>query len=177
MHSGGRRRRVGYAARILCVLSLVGCGSRGAVADSSAAVSADAPIADFRATLERKPCFGTCPVYRVSVTGDGAVLFEGVQHVDSIGRFTGRIDRERVAALSRLFEEQNYYALADKYAYGEATCREYAADAPTVITSVATTDRSKQVEHDLGCFNVPTRLSDLERRIDELVGTARWIGR
>jgi len=177
MQAGGKRRRVRYAARMLCVLTFVGCGSRGAGADSSAAVSSSDPAGQFRATLERKPCFGTCPVYRISVTGDGAVVFEGVQHVDSIGRFTGRIDRERVVALTRLFDEQNYFGLDDKYAYGEANCRQYASDAPTVITSVTTTDGSKQVEHDLGCFDVPVRLADLERRIDELVGSSRWIGR
>jgi hypothetical protein len=164
------------AAVALCALALAGCAANGAVPDSSAATPSAAP-AYTRVTLERKPCFGTCPVYRMSVAEDGAVAFEGLRHVDSIGSFTGRIDAERVAALARLFDEHDYFALADKYAYGESSCPQYATDAPTVITSITIGNRSKRIEHDLGCAGVPQRLHDLERGIDELVGTSRWIGR
>lgn len=164
------------AAVALCGLALAGCAANGAVPDSSAATP-DAAPAFTRVTLERKPCFGTCPVYRVAVTEDGAVVFEGLQHVDSVGRFAGRIDAQRVAALARLFDEHDYFALDDRYAYGEPNCPQYGTDAPTVITSITSGDRSKRVEHDLGCAGVPQRLHDLERGIDEIVGTSRWIRR
>ena len=159
----------------LCAVVLAACAPpNGATPDTSGATPSAAPAVT-RVTLERKPCFGTCPVYRVSVAEDGAVVFEGVRHVASVGSFTGRIDAERVAALARLFEEHDYFALDDKYAYGEANCAQYGTDAPTVITSVTIGGRTKRVEHDLGCFGVPPRLSDLESRIDEIVGTSRWI--
>ncbi|MCR4341423.1 MAG: DUF6438 domain-containing protein [Gemmatimonadaceae bacterium] len=164
------------AAAALGALALAGCAANGAVPDSSAATPSAAP-AYTRVTLERKPCFGTCPVYRVSVAENGAVIFEGLGYVDSIGSFTGRIDAERVAALARLFEEHDYFALDDKYAYGEPNCAQYGTDAPTVITSITIGDRSKRVEHDLGCAGVPQRLWDLESGIDEIIGTSRWIGR
>lgn len=157
-------------------LALTACGTSQTVSDSSAAVSSASP-AFTRVTLERKPCYGTCPVYRVTVGQDGTVLFEGLQHVDSVGRFTGRIDAGRSATLTRLFEEHDYFALDDRYAEGLPNCRQYATDAPTVITSIAIGQRSKRVEHDLGCFAVPPRLGDLERAIDDLLGTSRWIGR
>lgn len=163
-------------ALIVSVLALAGCGTSPAVADSSAVATSAAP-AYSRVSLERRPCYGTCPVYRVSVAGDGVVVFEGLQHVDSIGRFTGRIDDDRAAALSRLFQELDFFTLADKYAYGEPNCPTYATDAPTVVTAVTVGGRSKTVEHDLGCANVPQRLVDLERRIDEIVGTSRWVKR
>ncbi|MGK2934005.1 MAG: DUF6438 domain-containing protein [Gemmatimonadaceae bacterium] len=170
----GSRTRCVRAALALCAVALSACGTGNAVADSSAAVSSTAPVPT-RVTLERKPCYGTCPVYGVAVADDGAVVFEGLQHVDSIGRFTARIDAQRVAELARVFEEHGYFALDDRYAEGEANCRPYAMDAPTVITSITIGDRTKRVEHDLGCAGVPQRLYDLERRIDEIVGTSRWI--
>ena len=160
----------------LGALAFVACGTSQAVADSSAAVGSASP--EFtRITLERKPCYGTCPVYRVAVGQDGTVVFEGLQHVDSVGRFTARIDAGRSAALARLFDEHDYFALDDRYAEGMPNCPQYATDAPTVITSIAIGQRTKRVEHDLGCFAVPPRLAELERRIDDLLGTARWIGR
>lgn len=159
----------------LCAVALAACAPpNGATPDTSGATPSAAPAVT-RVTLERKPCFGTCPVYRVSVAEDGAVTFEGLQHVDSIGSFAGRIGAESVGALARLFEEHDYFALDDKYAYGEANCAQYGTDAPTVITSVTIGGRTKRVEHDLGCAGVPKRLSDLESAIDEIVGTSRWI--
>lgn len=163
-----------HRALALCAVALSACGTGSAVADSSAAVSNTAPLPT-RVTLERRPCYGTCPVYRLAVSEDGLVTFEGLQHVDSIGRFTGRIDARRVAELARAFQEHGYFALDDRYAEGDANCRPYAMDAPTVITSITTGDLSKRIEHDLGCAGAPQRLHDLERRIDEIVGTSRWV--
>lgn len=128
-------------------------------------------------TFERTPCFGNCPVYAITVAGDGSVVFTGTRDVDSTGRFTGRVDAERTAALRRAFDDAQYFTLDDKYGYGEANCREYGADAARILTSITTTERTKRVEHDLGCANVPSRLVDLYRRFDEIVGTYRWIGR
>jgi hypothetical protein len=159
----------------VCAFSLSACGTSSGVADSSAARGTTAPLPT-RVTLERTSCYGTCPVYRVAVAEDGAVVFEGLQHVDSVGRFTARIDAQRLAELARAAHEHGYFALDDKYTEGEASCGAYAMDAPTVITSVTTGGLFKRVEHDLGCGGVPRRLYDLERGIDEIAGTSRWIG-
>lgn len=177
------RRRRGLlrgvlSARFAMVIATLGCGTGAAVARSpSPARAGETRSQATLITLERKPCFGTCPVYVVTVTGDGVVVFDGRAHVDSIRRVTSRIDTDHVAGLIRLFDESQFFTLDDRYLYGEQNCRQYAADAPIVITSITTGNRAKKVEHDAGCFSVPQRLVDLEQKIDEIVGTARWIGR
>ncbi len=161
-------------------LSLPGCNSRqAAVGSPPAGTSAtSAQATRFTAvTFERTPCFGTCPVYRVNVTGDGSVSFRGINHVDSVGTFTTMISPSAVAELGRAFDDARYFELDSKYVYGEANCREYGTDASRILTSIAAAGRSKNIEHDLGCGNVPTRLADLYRKFDTIVGTARWIGR
>ena len=55
-------------------------------------------------------------------------------------------------------------------------CGQYATDSPTVITSVTAGGRSKTIRHDYGCFDAPRELARLERLIDEVAGTARWVG-
>ena len=40
-------------------------------------------------TLERGPCFGTCPVYTVTLSRSGAVRFEGRRFVADSGGSTG----------------------------------------------------------------------------------------
>src|SRR4051812_14054201 len=78
-------------------------------------------------TFERTPCFGTCPVYKVNVNGNGDVKFEGIRNVDSVGTFSGHIDAAAVAQLSKAFEDAKYFSLQSNY--GQGTCTPYAADA------------------------------------------------
>jgi hypothetical protein len=127
-------------------------------------------------TFERTPCFGTCPVYRVNVNGNGEVKFEGIRNVDSVGTFVGHIDASAIAKLARAFDEAKYFSLQSSY--GQGTCAGYAADAARILTSVTTPDQSKSIDHDLGCGSAaPAALPDLYRKFDEIIGTSRWIGR
>ena len=165
---------------IYAVAGLAGCSRQAAVGSPATAVSSSAstrPAAFTTITFERTPCFGTCPVYRVSVSGSGSTRFEGLRNVDSVGTFGRSLDAASVAALGRAFDDAQYFSFDDKYGYGTANCPVYASDAPTIITSMTTPQRTKRVEHDLGCANVTSRLADLYRRFDEIVGTSRWIGR
>ena len=170
------------ALALAALFVLAGCKSRTAAVGSPSS-TAVTPSRFTAITFERTPCFGTCPVYSVTVSGSASasasasVRFTGVRNVDSVGAFTRTIDAATVAALQRAFDDAQYYALDDRYGHGEPNCREYGTDAARIITSITTPDRTKKVDHDLGCANVPTRLTDLYRRFDELVGTARWIGR
>ena len=52
-----------------------------------------------RITLQRGPCFGTCPVYSVTLDSSGAVLFEGRRFVADTGISTGSVPRPRIDSL------------------------------------------------------------------------------
>ena len=56
-------------------------------------------------------------------------------------------------------------------------CGRYATDSPMVITSASAGGRTKTIRHDFGCNGAPRELGGLERLIDEVAGTSRWIGR
>lgn len=172
IHLRSRRPRIRDGIGFAWVAAVAGCavGTPSAVT-RPAATTIRPPFISI--TLERTPCFGTCPVYLVSIAGDGAVLFEGRFHVDS-ARVTSHLNVDDVAALAQLFDESQFFALADKYVSGEENCSAYATDAPMVITSIAIDGRSKRVEHDRGCSGVPGRLSLLEDRIDGIVRVWRW---
>lgn len=127
-------------------------------------------------TLERGTCFGTCPSYRVAISGDGAVAFEGKANVDS-ARGTARLTAAQVSALAREFDEHRFFAMDTLYVRGARGCGAYASDAPTVSTSFQSTTRSHRVVHSLGCANAPIALERLEARIAEIAGVARWVGK
>lgn len=139
---------------------------------SEAAVGADAVI-----TLERTPCFGGCPVYRISVSPEGVVSYEGRASVRRLGVASKRIQPQRVSALLSELERGGYFAFAPRYTPAEPVCGRYATDSPTAITSVHLAGRTHRIEHDYGCGAAPGALVVLERRIDEALGSSEWTGR
>jgi uncharacterized protein DUF6438 len=128
-------------------------------------------------TLERTSCFGTCPVYRVSISRSGLVRFEGKKHVARAGADTSRVSKGSVDSLLAELEGAGYFDFDDRYVAGARACGLYATDLPTVVTEVTDSTRSRRIEHDRGCSAAPPELSRLENRIDEVAGTARWTGR
>ena len=169
---------VRVVASCVAILALVGCqtGMRDPVVDQRTSVGTSRPVAmQTQVTLERRPCYGRCPTYVLSIAGDGSVVFDGRANVDSSRRVTSRVSPDSVASLVRLMEGRKFLTLPDRYAYGVPGCEPYYTDAPLVITSLSSGDRTKRVEHDQGCSGAPASLISMENRIDEIAQSWRWI--
>jgi hypothetical protein len=138
----------------------------------SAVVSSDS-----RVIMERLPCFGTCPVYRVDIDADGTVTFTGERYVDSIGARSHRIQPGEAAALMHALVDGGFFDLADDYTQGAKECGMYHTDAPRVNLTVRVDGRSKTVQHDYGCGGAPPSLRSLQERVDSVAGVSRWVGR
>lgn len=156
-------------------LGIAACarGTSVPAAEQSGAPTEAEPLA---ISLERTPCFGTCPVYTIAVSPSGLVTFEGRAHVKLLGTATGQIPRRRVGELLNELERAGYFRFAERYAVSEPTCGRYVTDLPTVITIASLKGRAKRIEHDHGCGGVPGALAVLEKRIDEVLGSSEWIG-
>lgn len=116
-------------------------------------------------TLERTACFGSCPVYTVTIDGDGAVTYDGRQFVRVSGRKTARITRDTVRALAAEFARIDFFALKDEYTA-------MVSDLPTVYVTLRQGDRTKRVKD---YFGAPPALRNLERHIDEAAGVRQWV--
>jgi hypothetical protein len=81
-----------------------------------------------------------------------------------------------VDSLLAELEAAGYFGFADSYVMDSPACGMYATDSPTVITSATRNGETKTIRHDRGCSSAPPGLAKLEQRIDEVAGTARWIG-
>ena len=136
--------------------------------DTFPAVPDDASI-----TLERGPCFGSCPVYKVVIHGDGTVVFEGELYVAQEGEGRDTIPRDSVRALVARIDAEGFFALPDPL-----PCPERMTDQSTATITVRVGSRAKEVHHYHGCsgWDGAARLGALERRIDRVVGIARWVG-
>ena len=139
---------------------------------SACAAPAEIP-ADLQITLERGPCFGTCPVYIVTIDSTGNVVYAGMQFVAVEGTQTTTISEEQLLALVAAFQEADFFSLKNSYEAG-------ATDLSTTTTILTMNGESKTVfNYGVGCENelgpAPQKLCDLETFIDETVNVSRWV--
>jgi len=138
-------------------------------------------VADFRSAdslaLERTPCLGRCPVYRVILARSGHVRLE-----PGINR--GYPDYATVPAPVRFdsiapaqFEQLISAALAIRFdtlppsiQAVSALCDTAYTDASTAIVTIWMPDASKSVRHYRGCKRSPKNLRRFEDYIDEITG-------
>lgn len=132
---------------------------------------------DTRIILARTACFGSCPIYKLTISANGCVVFEGKRFVKKVGTFKSKISRAQLQQLIAEFENIQYFSLRDQYTTQKDGC-ELATDNPSVITSLKINGKSKTVIHYHGCRGVKKleELTKLEDQIDKIAGSSRWVG-
>ena len=122
--------------------------------------------------MERTACYGTCPMYRLTVWSSGLVEWEGIGFVKHKGKATAQLTASQLEALRKAFGDAGYLTLE-----GDFGCRE-ATDNPSADTSFSDGKRRRSIHHYYGCRTPPGTkvLTALETRIDEIVKSERWIG-
>ena len=142
---------------------------------AGAAVAQDSDVPpDARISLQRTSCFGSCPIYTVTIDARGTVTYEGERFVRVVGRRVAHIDPSAVATLLARAEQIRFFSLRDAYRVIENPdgTTTMVTDLPTKIVTIAAKGRTKRVEDYVGA---PDALGELEREIDDAAGTRRWI--
>jgi hypothetical protein len=131
------------------------------------------PIADWnslRISLERTPCYGTCPGYSVEIAGDGTVTYMGHHFVAEKGVRSAKIPQAAVRALFEAFVKADFFWSFDEYTAP-------ITDLPTQVVSISFDGHSKSVLDYAGQHEgLPKAIADLEEAIDTAAGTGKWIG-
>jgi hypothetical protein len=143
-----------------------------------------APVKNFNSlsvVLQRTNCLGSCPVYTVTINGNGLVDYSGQQFVRIHGPQTVAIDRAKLDELLQDFDRAHYLAFVNSFG-NDCT------DMPHVVVSLAVDGRVKRVESDELCPEHPdilrsayrrlSRQDDflmLAREIDSITGSDRWV--
>lgn len=122
-------------------------------------------------TLQRTACFGMCPIYTVSIDGDGQVTYTGQRFVRVTGEQHGQASREDVQALLRAFDAVQFESLQNEY-------RAHVTDLPSQIITLTRNGHTKRVVDYAGVdAGMPVAVRDLEQQIDRVANTAQWVGR
>ncbi|MBZ0279180.1 MAG: DUF6438 domain-containing protein [Anaerolineae bacterium] len=123
-------------------------------------------------TLEREPCFGTCPAYSLTIyEEDGTVEYNGLSSVEVEGQQTSQIDKELVAMLVEGFADAGYFEWEDRYD------TMFVTDLPYVTTSVTRDGVTKEIFRYVGDDSAPIELAYLEVWIDKVVNSKQWTGK
>ena len=72
-------------------------------------------MSNVRITLERGVCFGACPDYAVTITGDGQVTYHGRRFVRVTGEQHATASHADVAHLVSMLEGARFFELRDSY--------------------------------------------------------------
>ncbi len=81
--------------------------------------------------LTRTSCYGFCPGYSVTITGDGTVTFEGRHRTKVKGKASAKIDRAKLVELVQEFKKADFFNLADKYSWLSDSSLSQYDDGPT----------------------------------------------
>src|SRR5579872_273522 len=108
-----------------------------AIAGRSAAQAADSIV------LERGPCFGRCPVYRVSIAQSGDVHFVWLQGADSGKTERRHIAPDRFAGLIHVAMFGQFLALPDTI--NGPYCRYAVTDQASAKVSLFLPNREKHI--------------------------------
>ena len=150
-------------------LSMIGGVIALMLASCAPVVSPAAQEADVEITLTRGACYGACPVYEVSITGDGAVTYEGRRFVNVLGVQRAVVSREEVGRLVERFDAVAFVSLRDEY-------RAEVTDLPTYTLTLERNGRAKTVVDYAGLdVGMPRAVRELQNEVDRVAGTAQWV--
>jgi hypothetical protein len=114
--------------------------------------------------LERTACFGRCPVYSVTVSSTGVVVFDGEHAVKVLGRSSAQLTPARLGELVARLERSSF-----------AQWKDFVSQDMTDQPGAVLTFRGKTVRHYHGDEKAPPELKQLEDEVDALIGTSQWV--
>jgi hypothetical protein len=170
--------------KFIVIFTLVLCFPVFSETKAQTLLESDKIPANLIISFERTACLGSCPNYKLTINAKGIVKFLGRQYTDTKGLARGKIEKKQLEELLKEFEKANFFSFANHFRYGKGSCETVVTDMPSAIISIRVNKKRKRVFHYLGCFQntkppfkiFPEELLLLEYKIDEIVGTKRWIG-
>jgi hypothetical protein len=122
--------------------------------------------------MSREHCRGSCPVYSVTLHGDGSVEYIGAEYVRDRSPHTGTLSKEQLQTLLQKFDNANFFGLEDRaFAWGY--------DTPRVRVSISVDGRTKEVSSDASYVGAKSGPQDLfvqaALELDKVTNSDRWV--
>lgn len=118
------------------------------------------------ASMERSPCFGKCPVYKMELYASGYALYRGIKDAPLKGLYTSQIERTELENLLTTVNESSFFSFQDQYINPHIT------DIPTVKIYFRSGEKKKMVE--LRSDDYPDPVRSLDQFFDRWIHTQNW---
>jgi hypothetical protein len=66
-------------------------------------------------TMERTPCLGRCPNYKITIMNTGKIIYEGNQFTEPLGQYTKMLSSKQLSKIQQKMEDINLFEMNDKY--------------------------------------------------------------
>lgn len=109
--------------------------------------------------IEKTPCYGRCPAYRVAFLTDGRIFYQGIRNVTFVGDYQCMLGNAKVEALQQQLVDLDFFTLNTRYDMG-------ATDLPSTHFYLNYKGRNKSVEARQGA---PIGLRDYATALEEIV--------
>ena len=130
---------------------------------------APGPIPDTGITLAEGPCFGTCPIYDMTIYPNEFYQLNSGQFTQNPGNSTGTLPAGSWAAANQALQTADFATLPLDVTVGSPACgNQTATDLPSATITEVTIAGPRTVEWYRGCFAAPDRV-----RLNQLVTDLR----
>jgi hypothetical protein len=113
---------------------------------------------------------GRCPIYSVSIFGDGTVTYEGRANVAVVGARREKIPVERLADLVSRIETVGFLDSPEQC----CVCEDSDDSGRMVVLDYRPGGVEKSIVNDDTCRAAPASMRELERAIDDATEIQRW---
>ena len=122
--------------------------------------------------MSRGPCFGSCPIYSLTLHGDGLVEYRGTRFVRVKEKQTAQISMEQLMQVLRDLDRMRFFAVEDR-------AFQWCFDSSSASISVSVDGRQKRVTTDNcnvgGEDGTKARFLQMADEIDTITGSEQWV--
>ena len=122
------------------------------------------------------------PSYKIYLANDRALVYEGIANVKTKGKILTEITDEQFQQLLSAFKDAKFSSLGRAYDFKNG-CTAGLSEGPWITLTFQTGKKVKSIKHDMGCkwgdekfVREMNTLTQLERRINEILNIEQWIG-
>ena len=115
-------------------------------------------------SVEKLPCMGNCPAYKLRIYNNHIANYEGKENVDKIGIYTTKISKKMFSELQEAFLNSDFFEMKDVYSA-------HIMDLQTTYIYFKLNEKEKKI---LDYYDGPKVLKDLVNMVEELNEQNRW---
>ncbi len=126
-------------------------------------------------SLHRLGCIsGNCPVYSVTISGNGDIYYHGDAGVAVRGDRQAHADPKALQQLRKRVLDPDVFWLQSRYTPGHNNCGAWSMNDAAVTLDIQAQRLHKHIDHYLGCHRAPRLLNQIEDAIDHAADVRRW---